>query len=305
MDRILITTSSFGAHDKSLLAGLRQEGYEVVLNPHGRKLTEQEVQNLVAEVDPVGIIAGLEPLTKRVLQGAGSLRAVSRCGVGMDNVDAEAARECGISVMCTPDAPVQAVAELTVGLMLVGLRHIARADRSIRAGEWERPMGRLLGEQTVGIVGCGRIGSAVARLLTSFGSRLIGVDPYLEEHPLMPLVRFEDLLRDGDVVTLHVPYDQSTHHLLGADEIAKMKQTALLVNTARAGLVDEAALVEAIRSEGISGACLDTFAEEPYSGPLADFPQVVLTSHIGSYAMEARVRMEREAVQNLVEQLKR
>ncbi len=304
MDRILITTASFGVDDSSALACLRDEGYDVVLNPHGRKLTEEEVRGLLLEVGPVGIVAGLEPLTAKVLQGAGRLRVISRCGVGMDNVDLGTARRGGITVLCTPDGPVQAVAELTVGLMLAGLRHIARVDRSIRAGKWERPMGRLLGEQTVGVVGCGRIGSAVARLLASFGSRLIGSDPSLQEHPDITLTPLDGLLRESDVVTLHVPYDENTHHMINDQSIGKMKPTALLVNTARAGIIDEQALLETIQSGRLAGACIDTFSEEPYSGPLAGLPQVVLTSHIGSYAREARVKMESQAVQNLLAALK-
>lgn len=300
MTRILITISSFGKEDSSPLNSLRDAGYEVMTNPYGRRLSEDEVLNLVLEVKPVAMIAGLEPLTAQVLERAENLKVISRCGIGLDNVDLNAARSRGITVLNTPDAPTRAVAELTIGLILAGLRYIVEADTAIRSGQWKRPMGRLLGEQTLGIIGCGRIGSAVAELVKPFGAKLLGYDPYINGHRTTRLVSLDKLLADSDVVSLHLPYGESTHHLVDRQWLSKMKKGALLINTSRGGIVDEDALYEAIVSGHLGGACVDTFETEPYTGPLANLPQVVLTPHIGSYAREARINMERQAVNNLL-----
>lgn len=303
MSRVLITTSSFAVDDQSPLALLHRAGYEVVLNPFGRRLKEEEVLDLVSNNQPVGIIAGVEPLTARVLEAAPALRVISRCGIGLDNVDFEAARRRGIAVFNTPDAVTPAVAELTVGLMLTVLRRIVEADGAVRSGKWHRPMGRLLGAQTVGLIGCGRVGSAVALLVKLFGAQVLGYDPFLHHHPAVSLVSLDELLARSDIVSLHIPYDKSVHHLVDRHVISRMKPGAIIINTARGGLVDEEALYEAIHGGRLAGAGLDTFETEPYVGPLAELPQVVLTPHIGSYAREARIEMERQAVLNLVSAL--
>lgn len=305
MKKVLITTSSYGKDDPSVIALLNQEGYEVVLNPFGRKLTEEEVLELLWQVGPVAMIAGVEPLTARVLGRTSGLKVISRCGIGLDNIDLDVARQNGIAVLNTPDAPTQAVAELTLGLMIASLRKIVEVDAGIRAGNWRRPMGKLLGGQTVGIVGCGRIGSMVAQLLKNFGSKLIGYDPFIKEHSLIPLVSLDKLLSQADIVSLHIPYNQSVSHLLNKQLIDNMKTGAVLINTSRGGIVDEEALYDAVIEGRLAGACLDTFEREPYTGPLSKLSQVILTPHIGSYAKEARVKMEREAALNLLSAMKK
>jgi D-3-phosphoglycerate dehydrogenase len=303
LSRVLVTTSSFGKEDPSVIMLLREAGFEVVLNPFGRKLTEEEVMELLLKVQPVAMIAGVEPLTARVLRSMSGLRVISRCGIGMDTVDLEAAGIANINVLNTPDAPTQPVAELTVGLILAVLRNIVETDANIRIGSWKRPMGRLLGAQTAGIVGCGRIGTAVARLLRAFGSELIGYDPYIKEHKFIPLAPLEQLLAKADIVSLHLPYVQPLHHLFNRELLGKMKRGSVIINTSRGGLIDEGALHDALASEHLAGAGLDTFESEPYTGTLVSLPNIVLTPHIGSYAKEARMKMEREAVLNLLSAL--
>ena len=297
---ILFTTSSFGKADPSVLEPLSARGLEAVLNPYGRRLSEEEVSGLLGKVNPVGIVAGLEPLTAQVLAGASGLRVISRCGIGLDNVDLEAAKELEIRVYNTPDAPTTAVAELTIGLILTLLRSISASDRSIRRGDWSRPMGRLLSEMTVGIVGCGRIGATVAGLLKGFGCEVLGCDPALDDHPGMEITDIEPLLARSDIVTLHLPYHLDLHHLISGDQIEMMKRGAFLINASRGGLVDETALYESLQSGRLSGAALDCFENEPYNGPLTKCENVVLTAHVGSYAREARINMEREAISNLM-----
>lgn len=301
--KIALTTSSFDISDNPWIDVLARSGFEIVMNPYGRRLTEDEVVGLL-DADVVGMVAGVEPLTRRVLVGAMGLKFVSRAGIGMDSVDLAAAAELGIGVANTPNAPVPAVAELTVGIMLDLLRHIGAADRGIRAGQWKQTMGRLLGAQTVGLVGCGRIGLAVARLLQAFGATVLAYDPaYAGSEPRA--AELDELLASADIVSLHMPYGPATHHIADAAFMARMKRGALLVNASRGGLIDEAALAEALASGQLGGAGLDTFEQEPYNGPLAALPQVVLTAHMGSYAKECRSRMEREAAENLVAGLRR
>lgn len=294
--KVLCTTSSFQAPiDPS---------FEVVKNPYGRKLTESEVRELLQTHRPDGLIAGVEPLTRRVLADAEGLRAISRCGVGLDNVDLDAASELGIVVRNTPQAPVASVAELTIALMLAALRRIPEADASLRRGEWPRIKGSLLAGKTVGIVGCGRIGSAVARRLEAFDCRLIGFDPVLDEHPLCELLSFDGVIAAADILTLHTPLTEQTLHLISGAQLHAMKPTAVLVNTARGGLVDTEALVQALDAGTIAMAALDVFEDEPYQGPLTKMhDRTVLTSHIASSAQEAREQMEEEAVANLIEAL--
>lgn len=297
--KVLCTTSSFDATIPAAIA--------VVKNPYGRRLTEAEVSQLLAEHRPDGLIAGVEPLTRAVLErarAAGSLRVISRCGVGLDSVDLKAAKELGIEVRNTPQAPVRSVSELTVALILAALRSIPTADAAIRRGEWLRLKGGLLATRTVGIIGCGRIGSAVAALVAPFGSTLVGFDPIVREHPACTMVRLDELLAASDVVSLHAPLTEATRHLIDSDALERMKPSALLVNTARGALVDEEALVDALRSGRLGGAAFDVYEEEPYTGPLIELPEkTVLTSHIASSAKEARAVMEAEAVQNLIDAL--
>lgn len=297
MNNILINTSSF---NKVNLEILQQKKFNVYYNKFGRKLTEQEVIELIQDIQPVGIIAGLEPLTREVFETAENLKVISRCGVGVDNIDLEEAHKRRITVICTPNAPVEAVAELTVALILSSIRKIPEADNNVRKGKWKGSMGNLLRDQTVGVVGCGKIGTAVADLIRPFGTKIFGHDPVIKNHSAIKLISLNELLKISNIVSLHIPYNKTTHHIFNEQKINLMKEGALLINTARGGLIDEEALYDALIRGHLSGACLDTFEEEPYKGPLINLSQVVLTPHVGSYAKEARMEMEKEAVNNLL-----
>lgn len=302
MGQILITTSSFETANNPALQVLRDAGMKVQVNPHGRRLTENEVTDLLTE-DVQGMIAGVEPLTRTVLAGAKSLKVISRCGIGLDSVDLAAANEFGIKVRNTPGAPVTAVAELTVGLILDLLRRVTQADRMIRQGQWKQIMGNLLSFQKVGIIGYGRIGRQVGELLHTFGATIFACDRLLINTPdYVNRCDLDDLLHESDIVTLHVPFEPGPH-LIGRREILSMKPGAFLVNAARGGLVDEQALYDALTSGHLAGAAIDTYESEPYRGTLIGLSQVVLTAHMGSYAKESRVQMEQEAAQNLLTEL--
>jgi D-3-phosphoglycerate dehydrogenase / 2-oxoglutarate reductase len=300
MSKLVISTSSFDVDHNPHIQHLLQEGMHIAGNSYGRKLTEDEAIELLG-TDAIGMIAGIEPLTERVFASAKSLKVVSRCGSGLDSVDLAAAKRYGIAVLNTPEAPAQAVAELTMGLMLSALRRICQTDRLLRAGEWPRMQGQLLAAQVVGIVGFGRVGRRVARLCQAFNAEVVAHDSYVEQSlqgiKLMPL---EKLLAEADVITLHLTYDADTHHLLDAEAFARMKPGAVVINTARGGLIDEIALAEALISGQLGAAALDVFEQEPYHGPLLKCDKAILTSHIGSLARESRQRMEAEAAENLL-----
>ena len=304
MENILITTSSYGKEDPAPLELLKVAGYNVILNPYKRKLVQREVRDLINKHKPVGMIAGVEPLTAEVLGIADNLKVISRCGVGVDNIDQGAALKQQIKVLNTPTAPCQAVAELTVSLILVSLRQIMEAAQSIRQGQWERPIGQLLSGKTVGIVGCGRIGTAVAGLLAGFDVKLIGFDAYLTEHHLIKLVTLDELITGSDIITLHLPLTESSEHIVDDNFLKSMQLGSILVNTSRGGLIDEQALYDNLLSGHLNGACIDTFEQEPYKGELANLSNAILTPHIGSYTRESRISMEKEAALNLLETLK-
>ena len=303
--KIAITTTSFVKFDEQPLLLLNDSGFDVVLNPYGRKLSGDEVVELAA--DAVGLIAGTEPLDRFVLEKLPKLKCISRCGVGMDNVDLETATQLNIKVFNTPFGPTLAVAELTVGLILDLLRKTTLMDREMRAGMWEKRMGNLLRGKRVGIIGFGRIGQKTGELLRAFGCEIGYYDKLrirgLEDFRIKSM-EMDELLRESDIVTVHVSgkYEKP---LLGANELGLMKKGTWLVNVARGGVVDEEALLNALKNGRLAGAALDVFEKEPYNGPFKELDNVILTPHIGSYAKEARVEMEMQAAKNLIEGLKR
>ena len=254
--------------------------------------------------EAVGIVAGTEALDGRVLENLSNLKVISRCGSGMDNVDMTAAEKRGIKVCNTPDGPTLAVAELTVGLILNLLRRINEMDSALRAGKWTKVTGNLLAGKKVGIIGFGRIGQKTAQLLAGLGAGKIMYYDAREKFCAGAKGKsLEDLLKDADIVTLHVPSNGNNEPLIGEKEFSLMKKGSWIVNVSRGGVVDETALYNSLKKGNLSGAAVDVFENEPYLGPLKKLNNVVLTPHIGSYAAEARIKMETDAVKNLLKAL--
>lgn len=298
VDKILIGPSSFAAVDKTPLNRLLAAGFEVVHNPFGRKLTRNELIDLLPGV--TGLIAGLETLDREVMELSG-LKVISRCGSGMSNVDQEAARNLGIKVYCTPDGPTNSVAELTVGMMISLTRGIPQMDRALHEGKWAKQIGFQLEGKTVVIIGFGRIGRMVAGLLQSFGPRLVVVEPYMQHSVANVETLFlDEALPQADVISIHASGEME---ILGEKEFALIKPGTFLLNASRGSQVNEPCLIHALEKGDIAGVWLDAFSQEPYNGPLRQFPQVVLTPHIGSYSVQCRKRMEMEAVENLLSAL--
>lgn len=306
MPKVFISTTSFAQYDASPLKLLKDAGVGVQVNPYRRKLTPDECLRLYKDID--GLIAGTEALTAEILRSARNLKVISRCGAGADNIDREVAKELDIKVFTTPDAPTQAVAELTIGLMLDLMRGISMEDRLTRTGGWQKHMGSLLSGKTLGILGLGRIGRRVVELTRPFNLKYIAwdisPDRQFADRYNVEFTGLDELLSKADIVTIHLPYASELEGIIGERELGLMKREAFLVNTARGGLVDEAALYNALKERRIAGAALDVFEQEPYAGRLKELDNVILTPHIGSYAREARVEMEAQAVKNLIEGLK-
>lgn len=300
--QVLISTSSFNLANFAQLENLKTAGVEVKLNPFEARLTEDQVIELLG-TNTIGLIAGLEPLTKNVLQSAKSLKVIARVGTGLDSVDLAAAKQLGISVLNTPDAPTKAVAELTVAHILGLLRHLSKADRQIRSGVWKGLMGSLLETKTVGLVGFGRIGKRVATLLSAFGASVIISDTQVKASDFQN-IDLDELCAKADVLSLHLPYNESTHHIINEKRINLMKKGSYIVNISRGGLIDETMLLSALKSGHIAGAALDCFEQEPYEGELRNLENVQITAHMGSYARETRDSMEQEASNLLVNALR-
>jgi D-3-phosphoglycerate dehydrogenase len=304
MSKILFSTSTFEIDNFSDKKILKSCGFELVKNPYKRRLSEKEIKNLLSD-NFVGLVAGLEPLTENVLSNASSLKVISRCGIGLDNVDLKFASKRGIKVYNTPDAPSQSVAELTLAHILNLLRNVTYCDRSIRQNLWIRNRGFLLSEKTIGIIGLGRIGLKVANLVSAFGSKVIFTDKLKSSNVgSFESVALERLLEESDIISLHIPYDLESHHFINKETLSKMKHSAILINLSRGGLIDEDALFEALKDKSIQGAGLDAFEKEPYQGKLATLENILLTPHTGSSAIEARIRMEEETLSNLILGLK-
>jgi len=299
---VAIGPSSFAEKDAAPLRMLEEAGCVIKPNPFGRRLTEEEIIVHLEGVD--GLIAGLEPLNRRVIASAPQLKAIARVGIGMTNVDFGAAEEFGVQISNTPDAPAQAVAELTVTCLLTIGRGVLPMNAALHEGEWKKTIGFGLIDRKVLLVGLGRIGRKVAELLAAFGARVYAYDPHVEVAAFPPNVMSVGSLDEGlamaDVISLHA---SGAEAIIGDAEFDRMRDGIVLLNCARGELVDEQALVAALDSGKVGGAWFDTFWEEPYAGPLTDYDNVILTPHVGTYTEQCRRSMETAAVRNLLRDL--
>jgi D-3-phosphoglycerate dehydrogenase len=304
-DLIFVALSTFAADDRRPLELLEASGHPFRIHRTGKRITTLEL--LRDGYDAAAILAGVEPYDSSTLSQLRSLRCISRCGVGVDAIDLAAARQRGVAVANTPGIPTEAVAELALAMFLALSRNLRLQANLMQARRWERTRAHLLAGRTVGIIGLGRIGQRVAQLCQTFNARVLAYDPLVDTTLAcglgVELVPMEPLLREADILSLHASRSTEQPILIGTAELAVMKRGAILVNLARGEMVDEGALVEALRSGQLAGAGLDVFTAEPYQGPLCDFEQVILTPHSATLTVETRAAMELQCVENALQYL--
>lgn len=300
--RVAIGPSTFAEENPAPMQRLIDAGCDVLENASKRRLTEEEIIAHLQGID--GLIAGLEPLNRRVIESAPQLKAIARVGIGVANVDFDAARDHGVKVSSTPEGPVIAVSELTVAALLALARNLISANSALHARQWKKSIGTGLSNTRVLFVGYGRIGRRTATLLRAFGAHIAVYDPFLTPEALREGEEWVADLKTGlahtEVVTMHAAGNDC---LIGPEEFEAIENPVILLNSARGELVDENALVQALQSGKVRAAWFDAFWKEPYTGPLCDFEQVLLTPHTATYTAQCRLDMEMAAVENLLRDL--
>lgn len=302
--KVFISTVPFGEYSKTPLDLLNAESeIEYTINPLNRKLTEDELTSFIPEYD--ALIAGTEMVSAKVMAAAKKLKLISRVGVGLDSVDLWEARKKEILVSYTADAPAPAVSELTLGLMLNLLRNVSEANDLMHVEKWNRLFGGRIGGSVIGIIGCGRIGKRVLDHLKGFSPKQVLVhDIATISAPGIKQVSLQELLTQSDIVSVHTPLTSKTRNLINLQSMKLMKKSAVLINTARGGIVNEADLVLALQEQIIKAAAIDVFEVEPYKGPLSKLKNCLLTSHMGSMSYDCRTQMEIEATTEVIQYFK-
>lgn len=299
---IFVTLSTFAEYSKEPLRLLQQSKFSFQTNSYGRRIKPAEVIEFGR--DSRGLVAGVEPYTAETLAKLPELLCISRCGVGIDSIDLVEAKRRGITVLNTPDEPIIAVVELTLTMILALLRQLPKVNNLTHKRKWKRVAGNLLSGKTLGIIGLGRIGQRLVELIEPFDVTVLAVEPFpnnewVEDHNV-ELLELQELLPRADIISIHAAHAEKNPFFLGAKEFAQMKSGAWLVNMARGDMLDDEALNEALNSGQISGAGLDVFPQEPYTGPLCDNQRVIMTPHQATLTIETRVAMETQAVENLL-----
>ncbi|MFF2483933.1 phosphoglycerate dehydrogenase [Paenibacillus sp. NPDC058071] len=310
MEKVLITPKSYHHYKEEAYRMLREKGYEPIENTTGRTLTEEEIVELAGE-GVVGVIVGVDPMPAGVLERLRDVRAVSKYGMGVDNIDVGRAAELGIQVQAAKGTNNVSVAELAIGLIFTISRHIPEMALEVKNGGWGRVLGREVTGKKIGIVGGGQIGMEVARRALGLMMEVAVYDPFLSDDAFanrqgLRLERNLDaLLAESDYISLHLPATKDTNHLINARTLSLMKSTAYLINTSRGELVDEEALYDALSNGRLAGAASDVFSSEPPlpGSKLTELSNFILTPHTGAFTHEAIEKMVLRSTENLIEML--
>ena len=308
MQKILVTPRSLTKSGHPELDKLIRAGYELVFSSPGRIPDESELINLIKDCS--GYLAGVEKITRRVLKSAENLKVISRNGVGIDNIDVEAAKEFGIKICVAEGSNSRGVAELTIALIMDIVRRLSVHDKFMKSGVWERIRGIEIKDKILGIIGCGKIGKEVASLGISLGMKVIGYDKYPDSKfnlgNKFRYSSFDTVLSSSDIITLHLPANKKLPPIIGEKEIEKMKKGVFIINTARSALCDPVAIIKGLDNGIISGFAVDAFDKEPPKGielELVKRKEVIATPHIGGYTEESIYRATRAAVDNLLKHI--
>lgn len=300
--KVFVSTHPFSSTSKEPMKLLQDNNFDVKLNPFEHKMTSQELAKEIKDSEI--LIAGTEKITEEVFQNAPKLKLISRVGIGLDGVDFELCKKYGVRVAYTPDAPTMAVAELCVAMILDLARQITITDKNIRVGVWKRHMGTLLYGKTIGIFGMGRIGKSLVHLLSSFNVKFLvhDINPDIAFGRLynVNFVSKEEVLKNSDVISVNIPLKKDTLDYITSKELSLMEPHAIVINTARGGIINENDLYDALKEKIIAGAAVDVFEEEPYSGKLIELENCLLTCHMGASTIDSRTDMEVQAVEEAI-----
>lgn len=304
--KILITPRSLTRDGHPSLQRLEEAGYQVVFSRPGVQPTEEDLLNLV--YDCVGYLAGVEPVTSKVIHAARQLRVISRNGTGIDNIDLQAAEKQGIRVRRALGANARGVAELTIGLFFSLARSIPYSDANLKQDAWQRRKGFEVEGKTLGLIGYGKIGGLVGAMASALGMIPITYDPVPGQttaaSPKIQRVSLDDLCRQSDIISLHCPSQPGKKAVIDARALEMMKRGVYLVNTARADLVETAAILSALESGQVAGMAVDVYEQEPpVDRRLVMHDRVIATPHVGGFTDESVDRATGEAVENLLEVL--
>lgn len=290
--KVVVGASSFGDTNSEVIDILESKGIEIVKNPYGRKMNQEEIIKHLQGAD--GLLAGLEPLNEEVFIQCPNLKAIARIGIGMDNVDQESAARYKIKVSNTPEGPTSAVAEMTLTALLSICHNLIDANDDIHNGIWKKRMGKSIQGMKVLVIGYGHIGKKTAELLERLGAEISIYDKYIPEVSVHSL---EQGVAQADVITLHA---SGKEEIISQELIEQMKDGVIILNSARGGLVNEQALYDALKSNKVAAFWGDALWEEPYEGIIKECKNAILTPHICTYTTSCRASMEKQAVENLL-----
>lgn len=300
--KIMVTTYPFGAKNDTPIKQL--EDFDVYYNDVKRKYTPEELVSRLKSFQPDIIIAGTEKYTKETLELVPNLQMISRVGIGLDSIPIDDCIEKNITVTYTPDAPSNSVAELTICQMINAVRNVQVTDNSLRNGGWSRYIGKEIRDCTIGIIGCGRIGSLVVEKLEGLKPRRIYVnDTDYSKSKNMPRSEFakkNQILSECDIVSIHIPFSEDNENYLNTKEFNIMKKDACVINMSRGGIINEKALYKFLKDNPEASGCVDAFDTEPYTGKLLELENAYLTPHLGSCSTTSRFHMEVGAVEEVL-----
>lgn len=288
--KVLVTATNYSKYCQAGKKILENAGCKIIENPHGRPYTFDELKEIVEDID--GVVVGVDDWNEDVFKLAPKLKGMARFGVGVDNIDLNAAKEHGIIVCNSPGINSSAVAEQAVALMLSLIRNIPEMNRAVRKGEWPRPMFHELKSRTIGFLGFGAIARNVAQRLAGFGPEMIAYDKYPNQEAAdklgVRLVSQEEVLKESDIISIHLPATDETKHLINKETIQQMKDGVYIVNTARGSIVNEADMAGALESGKAAGFGTDVFEHEPIdlSGPLFKYDNYIATPHVSAETFE-------------------
>lgn len=302
--KVLVTPRSFGKTDPEAYDILESAGFEIVRNSTNGIMNEEQLKTHLADCD--GVIIGVDPLTKDVLAAAPKLKAIAKYGVGLDNIDLDYCKERGIKVSKTVGANSDAVADFAFALILAVARQIVTIDKNCRQGNWKKLTSIDVSGQTIGILGMGAIGRGVAMRAKGFNMKVLGYDVLWDdkfaENNNIIRSSLEEIYREADFISLHLPLIPETQNIIGKEQLKAMKGNAILINTARGGLIDENALYDALKLKQIYGAGIDAFSQEPLNDiRWYDLENIVIGSHAAASTIGSTEKMGRIAAQNIVD----